>query len=133
MKATEYLPFNSKILQHGKLNEQVLLGLKMTTSLYQYIQVVINFYEDKNNPRRITWSDVEGMGYGWRWADYPEEKWHNMMSKIVSEESNKINKELSEINYLIYQNGEEKVFHFISERSDKKETIVTFSNKELNY
>lgn len=133
MKVTEYLPFNSALLHQGKLHEQVLLGLKMTTSLYQYIRVVVNFYEDKNNPRRITWSDVEGMGYGWRWVHYPEEKWHNMMSKIVQEESNKLEKESFEVHYLIYQNGDEKVFHFISERSDRKEIIITFSNEELDY
>lgn len=35
---------------------------------YKYIDVYEYWYDDENDPDYNTWTDVEGMGYGWIWC-----------------------------------------------------------------
>jgi hypothetical protein len=120
------------VTQHGQLNEKVLWRLKMTTSLYEHIEVTIKHYDDKNKPDFNNWNDVEGMGYGWAWVRYDEDRWHEMMSRMVSKESQGLLRDMDETYYLMYEDERGKVYHFITIHSTHRyDTIITFSNDEL--
>ena len=34
---------------------------------YKNIEVCEYYYDDETNPDKLTWIDVEGVGYGWMW------------------------------------------------------------------
>lgn len=122
------------IAKHGLLNEKVLLELRMTTSLYEYIEVITNYYDDEEKPDFNNWTDVEGMGYGWVWSRYDESRWHEMMSRIVSQESEELLKTMDDTYFLIYDDERGKVFHFMTiYKTHRYDTIITFSNDELFY
>lgn len=129
------LASKKSIINHGQLNEKILLALKMTTSLYEYIEVITEFYDDNERPDFNNWVDVEGMGYGWAWMNYENEehRWHEMMSKMVSHESEGLLSTLDDTYFIIYENERGKVFHFITLLDSRFDTIITFSHSELNY
>ena len=131
----EILSQKKHVIKHGKLNENILLELKMTTSLYDYIRVVTNHYSDEERPDFINWTDVEGMGYGWRWLRYEEkeERWHEMMAKMVREEAEYLSKNRKEQYFVVYDEEDTKTYHFITNEYTRTDILISFSNKELSY
>jgi hypothetical protein len=122
------------IIKYGQLNEKLLLELKMTTSLYDYIEIVTNYYDDfKHMPYRNNWTDVEGMGYGWAWLNYEEKDWHKMMSKLVSHEAESLLSNMDNILYFVYENERVKTYHFVFiEGMYRTDTLISFSNTEID-
>ncbi len=127
----DFINSTTNIIKLGKLNEKVLLRLKMDTSLYDYIEVVTNYFDDEDRPNLNTWQDAEGMGYGWRWRQYEEKDWHKMMGKIVSEECEGLLDNIDNISFFIYKKDDCKVYHFISQGEYRVDTVVTLSNEEI--
>lgn len=124
------VPENNRIIKYGQLDEKIILELKMTTSLYDYIELVINYYDDEENPYYISWVDIEGMGYGWAWMQHEERDWHKMMSKLVSYESDLL--DMSNTLYFVYDNDDIKTYHFVTIGEYRQDVLVGFSNKEIN-
>jgi hypothetical protein len=124
---------NEKLITYGELNEKVLMELKMTTSLYEHIEIVTDYYDDDERPYDNNWTDVEGMGYGWAWLSYEERDWHMMMSKLVSDEADVL-KHADNVLYFKYEKEDAITFHFI--RLDgmyRTDVLIRFSNKELDF
>jgi hypothetical protein len=119
------------VISRGILNEKILLELKMSTSLYDYIEVVTNYYDERDRPEFNTWTDVEGFGYGWAWMNYEEKDWHKMMSKMVADECEGLKESVNTGYYLICDDGTYKKYHFIITDYYRVDTIVTLSNKEI--
>lgn len=126
---------NDKIIKYGRLDEKVLLELKMTTSLYEHIEIVINYYDDdEDRPYCNTWTDVEGMGYGWAWCNYEEKDWHKMMSNLVSREAESLLKNMDDLLYFVYENEKVKTYHFIEvDGVYRNDVLIGFSNDEMFY
>lgn len=124
---------NDRIIKYGQVNEKVLLELRMTTSLYEHIEIVTNYYDDERNPYYNNWTDVEGMGYGWVWLRYEEEDWHKMMSKLVSHEADSLLQDMDTTLYFVYENEERKVYHFVSLGDWREDVLISFSNDEIYF
>ena len=122
-----------KLIKHGCLNEKILLELKMNTSLYNYIEVLYNLYTDEDYPDFNNWTDVEGMGYGWKWLRYKESEWHKMMCKIVDEHCDRLLKNINKVYYFVYKQDKCKVYHFVTLDEYRKDTIISLSNEEIDY
>ncbi|MGD1416499.1 hypothetical protein [Bacillus stercoris] len=122
---------NDKIIKYGVLDEKILRELKMITSLYDYIEVVTNYYDDEDDPYRINWTDIEGMGYGWAWMNYDEKDWHKMMSKVVSHETDLLLRNVNDALYFVYENGKVKTYHFVYIGDCRYDTVISFSNNEI--
>ncbi|WP_080845677.1 hypothetical protein [Cytobacillus gottheilii] len=111
----------------------------MTTSLYEHIEIVTNFYDDERNPFRCNWTDVEGMGYGWVWMQYEEKDWHKMMGKLVQHETKSLLKVMDDTLYFVYEKKKAKTYHFVTmgrfvtKGGWREDTIITLSNEELFY
>ncbi|MEK4907457.1 hypothetical protein [Niallia sp. FSL M8-0099] len=120
-----------KIIKYGLVDEKIILELKMTTSLYEYIEVLNNYYDNEDNPYFNNWTDVEGMGYGWAWMRYEEKDWHKMMSKLVEDRSYFLLRDMDNTLYFVYENEKVKTYHFVTLDSWREDTIIGFSNEEL--
>ncbi|WP_303984210.1 hypothetical protein [Niallia circulans] len=120
-----------KIIKYGLVDEKIILELKMTTSLYEYIEVLNNYYDNEDNPYFNNWTDVEGMGYGWAWMRYEEKDWHKMMSKLVEDRSFFLLRDMDNTLYFVYENEKVKTYHFVTLDSWREDTIIGFSNEEL--
>ncbi len=118
-----------QIIKYGKMNEKILMELKMTTSLYDYIEVVTNYYDDDERPYLNNWTDVEGFGYGWAWLNYDEKDWHKMMSQMASEEVESL--PLDKTLYFVYENEKLKTYHFVCLGDWREDVVVSFSNEEI--
>lgn len=127
------VPNNERIIKYGQLDEKILLELRMTTSLYDYIQVVTNYYDNEERPFCINWTDVEGMGYGWAWLDYEEADWHKMMARMVSREAESLSRDMDNTLYFIYENKTVKTYHFIALCDERFDVLISFSNAEIFY
>lgn len=130
------LPDKATIIKFGQLDHKIGLELKMTTSLFENIDIVTDFYDEREMPYINNWTDVEGMGYGWAWLKYEEADWHQMMAKIVAQEVDAIIEDDRENTlYFIYQTKDVKTYHFIAlgDRAYRKDVIVNFSNEELDF
>lgn len=123
----------SRVIKRGYLNEKVLLGLKMNVSLYPYIEVITNYYDSERNPDSLNWTDVEGMGYGWAWLNYPEDKWHKMMGRIVSDECDMLLNAVNDTYYVIAKDKGKITYHFITFGEFREDTIITLSHKKLYF
>ena len=124
---------NDKLIKYGLLNEKLLLELKMSTSLYEHIEVVTNYYDNETNPYRINWTDVEGMGYGWAWMRHKEEDWHKMMGKLVSYEADSLSTVMDDTLYFVYENSQIKTYHFVTLNGDRTDVLIGFSNEEMYF
>lgn len=122
---------NDRIIKYGQVNENILRELKMATSLYNYIEIVTNYYDDEKHPYFNNWTDVEGMGYGWRWLHYEEKDWHKMMSRLVSDEAEYLLSVMDSTLYFIYENEKVKTYHFITLDDYREDILISFSNEEL--
>lgn len=121
-----------KILKHGQLDQKILLELKMMTAFHDYIEVDTTYHDDKNNENFISWMDIEGMGYGWRWARYEEKDWYKMMLRLVSDECKHLTKEMKHTYYFIYELQNILVYHFVVKNEYcRRDTIIQLSNEEL--
>ncbi|PLR99604.1 hypothetical protein [Bacillus sp. T33-2] len=121
-----------KIIKYGNIVEEVLMELKMITSLYNYIQVVTKYYDDEERPYVNTWVDIEGMGYGWAWMAYEEKDWHKMMSKMVACEADRMLKDMENTLYFVYEDEKVKTYHFITlDGLYRTDVIISFSNTEI--
>lgn len=127
----EVLSSTENVIKHSELNDKIIMEMKMMTSLYDYMDVFINYYDE--DPHFNNWTDIEGMGYGWRWMRYPEEKWHDMMSRMVFEESNDLLRDVKDTYYLVYELDGVKVYHFMYCGFWRRDTIIRFSNEELDF
>lgn len=124
---------DDRVIKYGQLNEKLLLELKMTTSLYDYIEIITNYYDDKENPYFNNWTDIEGMGYGWMWLNYEEKDWHKMMSRLVGDEADHLLHNMDTFLYVVYENERAKIYHFVTvDGIYRKDIIISFSNKELD-
>jgi len=124
-----------KMIKYGQLDEKILLELKMTTSLYDYIEIVTDYYDDEELPYLNNWTDVEGMGYGWAWSRCDEKDWHKMMSKMVGYEADSLIKDEENTLYFVYKGDKVKKYHFITlyGKQHRVDTIISFSDEELYY
>lgn len=121
------------IIKYGQVDEKILLELKMTTSLYEHIEIITNYYDDENEPYFNNWTDVEGMGYGWVWLRYDEKDWHKMMGMLVSREAESLLKEMDNTLYFVYENEKVKTYHFITLDKYREDVLISFSNEEIFY
>lgn len=128
---THIMSPNDKIIKYGQLNEKILVELRMTTSLYEYIEIVTHYYDDERNPYFNNWTDVEGMGYGWRWLRYNEDRWHEMMGKLVSEEAESLLSVMVDTLYFVYENEKVKTYHFVTLGDWREDILITLSNDEI--
>jgi len=124
---------DEEIIKYGQVDEKIMRELKMTTSLYDYIQVITNYYDNDERPYSNNWTDVEGMGYGWRWMRFEEENWHKMMGRMVSEEADYLLTVSEHTLYFVYESNTVKTYHFVSLDGFRQDTIFSFSNEELHY
>ena len=46
--------------------------MKKRLNLFKYIDTYEFWYDDPDNPNLNNWIDVEGIGYGWLWAQYKD-------------------------------------------------------------
>lgn len=128
----EIVTTTPNVIKHGKLNEKILLELKMMTSLYEYIEVVTNYFDDVKRPNFNNWTDVEGMGYGWIWMNYEEKNWHKMMGRIVADECNYLLTCMQDVYYMVYENERCKTYHFININPyGRTDILVGLSNEEI--
>lgn len=129
----DILSSTPNMIKHGCLTEKILLKLKMNTSLYDYIEVLYNLYTDEDYPDFNNWTDVEGMGYGWRWLRYEESEWHKMMCKIVNEHCDRLLKNINKAYYFVYDQDKCNVYHFVTLDEYRTDTIISLSNEEIDY
>lgn len=122
---------DDKIIKYGQLNEKLILELRMTTSLYDYIEIVTKYYDDEERPYYNNWIDVEGMGYGWTWMKYEEKEWHKMMQKLVFNKADSLLLNLDKTIYFVYENERVKTYHFVTMDEYREDTIIGFSNEEI--
>ena len=120
-----------KIIKYGQVDEKVLMELKMTTSLYDFIEIVTNYFDDDERPYFNTWTDVEGMGYGWAWLRYEEKDWHKMMGRLVSETADQLSLAVDRTLYFVYENEKVKTFHFVSLGDWREDVLIGFSKEEI--
>jgi hypothetical protein len=113
------------------VNENILRELKMTTSLYDYIEIVTNYYDDDEMPYVNNWTDVEGMGYGWVWMNYEEKDWHKMMGRLVLDKADSLLKYMENTLYFVYENEKVKTYHFIMLFEYREDILISFSNEEI--
>ncbi|GAE36680.1 hypothetical protein [Halalkalibacter akibai] len=125
------LSSEDKMIKSGQLDEKIVLELKMTTALFDYIQVVNNYYDDEDNPYFNNWTDIEGFGYGWAWMSFEEKDWHKMMARMVSSEADDLLKKEEKTLYYVYENPTVKTYHFITLDDWRTDMIVSLSNKEI--
>lgn len=128
------LSSTKNIIKHGQLSEKVSMELKMMTSLYEYIEVVEDYYTEPEHPDYNNWTDVEGFGYGWAWTRWDKSRWHEMMSKEVERATSRLWRDTESGYYVASENNGIKIFHLIGEYGEcRKDVIVSFSNDELDY
>jgi len=133
-KILEHILSNKdKIIKYGLLDEKLLLELKMTTSLYEYIEVVTNCYDGEENPYRCNWTDIEGFGYGWAWMQYEEKDWHKMMGRLVCQEADSLSTVMDDTLYFVYENSQIKTYHFVTLNGDRTDVLIGFSNEEMYF
>lgn len=120
-----------KIIKYGIVDEKILLELKMTTSLYDYIEIVTDYYDDDEMPYDNNWTDVEGMGYGWSWIRYEENDWYKMMCRLVSMEAESLLLRMDNTLYFVYENDRVKTYHFVTMDEYREDLLISFSNEEL--
>lgn len=120
------------VIKHDWLNEKVLNEIKLTTSLYDHIEVVNKSY-DKENITRSVLENVEGMGYGWKGVNYEEKDWYKMMCKMVEQECNSCKNSLNYTYFILSEDCNVKSYNLISVFDDetRKDVIISFSNTEL--
>lgn len=124
---------DDRLIKYGQLNEKVAMELKMMTSLYEFMEIVTNYYDDEDRPFVNNWTDIEGMGYGWAWLRHEEKDWHKMMSRLVGDEADYLMRNMEDILYFVYENKRANVYHFVCiDGLYRKDVIISFSNKELD-
>jgi len=127
------IPNGSHIIKHGQLNEKISLELKMTTSLFKYIEVIINFYDDEIYPYLNNWTDVEGMGYGWAWTNCEENNWHRMMARLASNRVDKLLSKMDHALYFVYEDEKVTTYHFVCLDEHREDTLISFSDEEIDF
>lgn len=127
------VPDNQKIIKYGQVNDKVLLELKMITSLYEYIRIITNYYDDDQQPYQNNWTDIEGMGYGWAWMRFEEKDWHKMMGMLVSDEADTLLRSMEDTLYFVYEDEKVKTYHFVTLDDYRTDVVVSFSNEELDW
>ncbi|WP_440110122.1 hypothetical protein [Paenibacillus sp. QZ-Y1] len=121
-----------KILKHGQLDYKVILELKMMTSFYDYIEINTTYHDDKNDENLVTWVDIEGMGYGWIWANHEERDWYKMMLRLVDEECNHLTKEMKNVYYFVYEYKNILIYRFVvKDEYCRRDRIIQLSNEDL--
>lgn len=121
-----------QIIKYGQLTPDILLEMKLTTSLYEYMEVVWLYFSDGENPYRLNWMDIEGMGYGWAWSAHEENQWHQMMAQMIGREANNMEKNMDDYLYFVYESEKGKTFRFISLEPYREDTLVVFLNDEVD-
>lgn len=124
---------DDRIIKYGQLDEKILIELKMATSLYDYIEIVTNYYDDDYMPYVNNWTDVEGMGYGWAWMRHEEKDWHKMMGRLVLNEVESLLKVMDDTLYFVYENEAAKTYHFITIEDTREDVLVSLSNTEIYF
>lgn len=119
-----------QLIKYGQLTPNVLLEAQMTTSLYDYMEVIWNYYTDEKNPYRINWIDVEGMGYGWAWSVHEEKDWHRMMARMIARETKCLERFMEDTLYVVYESERGKTFHFVTLTEEREDILFNFLNKE---
>jgi len=127
------VPQDNKIIKYGQMSNKVALELKMTTSLYEHMQVITNYYDDEDDLYYNNWTDIEGMGYGWAWMRYKEKDWHKMMSRMIGDEAKELLKNEENTLYFIYEDEKVKTYHFVQLNDWREDIVISFSNEELWY
>jgi hypothetical protein len=122
---------DDKIIKYGQVNENIIRELKMIASLYDYIEIVTNYYDWDEMPYVNNWTDVEGMGYGWAWMRYEEKDWHKMMFRLVSDKADSLLRSMDDTLYFVYENEKVKTYHFITLCEYREDVLISFSNEEI--
>ena len=121
------------IIKQGVISEKILLEMKMYTSMFESMEIVTNYYSDEEDPDCNNWTDVEGMGYGWAWLRYEEERWHEMMGKLIARECETLRHHVNKGYYVVYEEGEVRTYHFITNDWYRIDILIGFSNKEMHF
>nr|WP_145401609.1 hypothetical protein [Paenibacillus xylanexedens] len=120
------------IIKHAQLDSKILLELKMMTSFYDYIEINTTYHDDENDQNLVTWLDIEGMGYGWVWANYDEKDWYKMMLRLVNDECKHLKKEMKHTYYFVYEYQDILFYHFVvKDEYCRRDRIIQLSNEEL--
>lgn len=132
---SQIVPEGHQYIKHGQVDEYILRELQMSASLHKYIEFVTDWYDEIEAPYFNNWTDIEGMGYGWRWMNYKEEDWHKMMFKIVKEESETLLRDWDITLYFVYKNDSVLTYHFITLNGGVYRTdhIFSLSHEEIDY
>lgn len=126
------LGVDERIVKYGQVDEKILMELRMTTSLYEHIQTINNYYDDEDMPYFNNWTDIEGFGYGWCWMNHDEKNWHKMMSQLVDGEALYLKRVMDDALYFVYEDEKVKTYHFIVlEDKERYDVIISFSNDDL--
>ncbi|MEM5009308.1 hypothetical protein WKH57_01175 [Niallia taxi] len=126
------VPEGNTIVKYGLLDKKLIIELKMTTSLYDYIETVTKYY-DGDDQYFNNWTDIEGYGYGWVWMRYEEAEWHKMMGKQVACESKRLSKDMDNTLYFVYEGEGVVTYHFVNLNERREDTLISFSNSEMDY
>lgn len=130
----EKLKETKDILSHGVLNEKILLELQMSTSLYNYIQVVDELIDFEDGEESVVWYDIEGMGYGWRWMRYDKKDWHKMMGELVKLEVVLLKPVIDKAYYIKHKEDNDTVtYRFINREYGNRDLLITLSSKEIDF
>lgn len=94
-----------------------------------YIQEEERFYEEPEDPSRVTWVDIEGFGYGWVWALHREETWHAVFEKRVHQYlSHKESEPTSDATVLVVTTPHAVTYHFVERDAYGTDRLYSFSN-----
>lgn len=122
---------NTNLSSFGWLDEAVVSEIKETCSAYPYIEIVWEHYSDKEKPQEVNWIDVEGMGYGFHWIGVEPRDWHDMMVNLVRVELERLMEAGDQIPFVSYQRKGIQTYHFVLNKTYRKDVIIHFSNQSL--
>lgn len=100
-----------------------------------YIEEIHELYDDEEDRSLNTWIDVEGEGYGWVCSNLPQEGWHeairDCMFRFIDHKKKQMGQQTEHV--CIVRTGETVIYHFIERESELRDTVYTFSDKELEF
>lgn len=129
----EIIATSAGIKSHGFLTKPVIEEMEEAAKSYPHLEVLLNLYDDSEDPNLNTWTDVEGMGYGWLWNKHPEEKWHEELLHHAVKSTSELLHLIGPTYFLSYEEEANVVYHFVSFDESRKDIIVTMSQEELFY
>ena len=101
----------------------------------KYTEVCEYWYDDEENPDRLVWIDVEGVGYGWMWcANKIRSRFEFLQCRAVKKYAKDILKDIDGDTDIVtfYYNGI-LVYGFITKDNPEVYIQICLSNEELDF